>query len=288
VQGIVPWLGDDPDIPDVPPPPTFLEDLLLKPSAQREFQQLYFKILASPVDSLFVSEAAYRRTYLGFHKLADAQLQRALAGLEALGLTNDTIVIYTSDHGEMLGSHGGQRQKWHQFYEETARVPWTVSNPVIFPAKVAGHGRVVQSLSSAIDLLPTMLGMAGANISEVSSKLQDTHSEFHPLPGRDWTRELVSFTSHQSATQTPFPHVLVGSAASEQTSTEAVYFETSDTVSFGGSQIKPICKMFSWLHVILGFFKLHCEYDALQVVCCFPSGRCYLPNLVRLPARFKL
>ena len=45
---------------------------------------------------------------------------------------HDTIVVFTSDHGDLLGSHGGLFQKWHNAFEETIHVPFIVHNPRLF------------------------------------------------------------------------------------------------------------------------------------------------------------
>ena len=68
----------------------------------------------------------------------------------------DTIVIYLSDHGEMLGAHGGMFQKWHAAYDEMLRVPFMFHNPELFPTRQSSD-----ILTSHADLIPTMLGLAG-------------------------------------------------------------------------------------------------------------------------------
>jgi len=92
---------------------------------------------------------------------------------------DDTIVVYTSDHGEMLGAHGGMHQKWHNAYDETLRVPLLIAGPGI-PA-----GRRVEHLTSHVDLLPTLLGLAGLDAAALTHQLAATHSEAQPLVGRD-------------------------------------------------------------------------------------------------------
>ena len=78
--------------------------------------------------------------------------------LEALRATDahkDTIVIFTSDYGDILGAHGGMHQKWHNAYEETVHVPFIVSGP-----PVHGGPRKINIPTSHADLLPTLLGLA--------------------------------------------------------------------------------------------------------------------------------
>ena len=76
-------------------------------------------------------------------------------------------MIFTADHGEMLGAHGGMAQKWYQAYEETTHVPFVVSNPLLFP-----RAKTTDVITSHADLLPTMLGLAGIDASQVQKKLK--------------------------------------------------------------------------------------------------------------------
>ncbi len=84
----------------------------------------------------------------------DEQVGRLLDGLKDLGLDQDTIVVFTSDHGDMLGSHG-QRLK-RKPWEESIRVPGILRYPA-----VAQPGRQVDALLSHVDLAPTLLSLCG-------------------------------------------------------------------------------------------------------------------------------
>ncbi len=94
-----------------------------------------------------------RRGYYGSVSYVDDQVGRLMALLEALDLRGETVVIVTSDHGEMLGERG----LWFKrhFFEPSARVP------LIFnaPEKIAPQRR--DEVVSLVDLLPTLLGLAG-------------------------------------------------------------------------------------------------------------------------------
>jgi len=95
--------------------------------------------------------------YQGYHahvSAIDAELGRLMAKLDELGLADDTILVYSSDHGSMLGSQGvgGKRQP----YEESVRVPFLVRWPRAVPA-----GRKVGSLLGTIDVMPTVCALAG-------------------------------------------------------------------------------------------------------------------------------
>ncbi|MFO0952301.1 MAG: sulfatase [Isosphaeraceae bacterium] len=84
----------------------------------------------------------------------DDQVGRLTRALEELGRARDTIILVTSDHGDMLGSHG-QRLK-RKPWEESIRVPGIVR----FPERVKG-GRVEEALFSHVDMAPTLLGLCG-------------------------------------------------------------------------------------------------------------------------------
>jgi choline-sulfatase len=96
---------------------------------------------------------AARRAYYGAISFVDDQVARLLAVLRETGRLESTVVIVTSDHGEMLGERGA----WYKmsFYEGSARVPLIISAPERFrPARV---GAAV----STMDLLPTLADIAG-------------------------------------------------------------------------------------------------------------------------------
>lgn len=84
----------------------------------------------------------------------DAQVGRLLRGLEDLGHAHDTIVVFTSDHGDMLWSHG--RMMKQQPYEESIRVPLLLRWPGRVPA-----GRVTEQPVGLVDLVPTLLPLLG-------------------------------------------------------------------------------------------------------------------------------
>lgn len=84
----------------------------------------------------------------------EASIQRLLRGLDALGHDEDTLVVLTSDHGEMGGGHGLYQKG--EPYEESVRVP------LAFRWKGSLAPRPVDALASTIDVAPTLLGVAGA------------------------------------------------------------------------------------------------------------------------------
>ena len=95
-----------------------------------------------------------RQGYLAGVDFVDSQLGRLLDALEATGLRDDTVVIYTSDHGEMLGTFG----MWWKcsMYEDSLRVPLVVAGPG-FPGGVRSSTPV-----SLLDVQATLFRATGA------------------------------------------------------------------------------------------------------------------------------
>jgi arylsulfatase A-like enzyme len=88
-------------------------------------------------------------------EMADAELGRILAVLEATGQADNTVIVFTSDHGEGLGEHRLDRKNFH--YEAAVRVPLVFAWPGRLPANRINR----RALASGIDLMPTLCGLAG-------------------------------------------------------------------------------------------------------------------------------
>lgn len=139
---------------DIRIPATVNEDLRTKPAVQRQFLAL------SQVGMGRLSTPKMKRDYLNFYgslmKSSDTYLVEILDTLDERGLLDDTLIISTSDHGEMGLTHGGQRQKNFNFYEESIRVPLVYSNPKLFRSP-----RKSRALVSHVDFLPTIASLFG-------------------------------------------------------------------------------------------------------------------------------
>jgi arylsulfatase A-like enzyme len=93
--------------------------------------------------------------YYGLIDSLDEALGRLLQGLAKIGAAEETIVVYTADHGEMLAAHGYMGHKrWP--YDESLRVPFVMR----WPGRIQA-GRLIQKPLSAIDIYPTLLELAG-------------------------------------------------------------------------------------------------------------------------------
>jgi arylsulfatase A-like enzyme len=97
---------------------------------------------------------AWMRVYYAMTANLDWNLGRLLAALERMGLAQDTLVVFTSDHGEMFGGHG--RMKKNTFYEEASRVPLLAR----WPGRLAA-GSKCDACVGTVDIMPTLLGLVG-------------------------------------------------------------------------------------------------------------------------------
>jgi choline-sulfatase len=134
-------------------PATVDEDLSTKPDAQRQLQQISAPLRPKGAEQ----QGNYLNFYGNLIKASDAYLVQILDALEEEGLLEKTLIVYTSDHGEMGMTHGGMIQKNFNVYEETLRVPLVYSNPTLFPDAAQSD-----ALVSHVDFAPTLATLFGS------------------------------------------------------------------------------------------------------------------------------
>ncbi|TYS58748.1 sulfatase-like hydrolase/transferase [Sutcliffiella horikoshii] len=198
----------DPSVPFIPPPPTANESLSTKPSAQESYREIYPKALQPIRDNV-----SYRQLYYSLQKKADQEMGKVFRTLQDSTFYENTIVIFLSDHGELLGAHGGLYQKWYNTYEESIHVPLIFHSPKLFSGK-----ETTDMLTSHVDVLPTMLGLADIDVDEIQKQLKRDHTEVHPLVGRDLTLLLMGKNKFYRAN-------------------EPLYFMSDDDVTQGPNQV---------------------------------------------------
>ena len=113
--------------------------------------------LDNAADTGHISQRNSYPHYEGYHahiSAIDRELGRVLKAVAASPRARNTVVIYTSDHGSMFGSHGVGSKR--QPFEESIRVPFMAWCPGRIPA-----GRASNALFGAPDLMPTLCGLAG-------------------------------------------------------------------------------------------------------------------------------
>ena len=122
-----------------------------------------------------------RRAYFGACSYIDANIGKLVSTLGACGLADNTIIVFSGDHGDMLGERG----LWYKmhWFEAAARVPMVVHAPGRFAAR-----KVAASVSS-IDLLPTFVELAGGTLD--ASLSLDGRSLLPHLQGQAGHDEVI-------------------------------------------------------------------------------------------------
>ena len=203
----------DPSLPAIAPAPTAEEDLSTKPIAQESYKEQYQLAMQPTFDT-----EDYRKLYYTLQKKVDVEMGRVLATLLGTRFKNNTIVIFTSDHGELLGAHSNF-QKWFNMYEESIHVPLTFYSPTLLP-----QGINIDLLTSHVDVLPTLCGFAGINVDAITTGLQTTYTDSRTLVGRDLSS------------------IVLGTASSSEIDAfrEPILFQTFDQIFTGQYSTNPI------------------------------------------------
>lgn len=141
---------------DVPLPHSFTDDLSTKPIPHRQFmQEDQGKYMSNADETVW---RKYRRFYREKVQAVDAEIGCIIKTLETSGYLDNTLVILTSDHGDMDTAHR-LIYKGPFMYEELLRIPLIVSYPAVFPA-----GEIRDQLVQNIDLLPFLSDIAGIQL----------------------------------------------------------------------------------------------------------------------------
>ncbi len=142
--------------------PAFYRDLIARPGAwDWEPSDPELPYLATNATSMELDDEVLRRTiamYYAMTSLLDHHVGRILDHLDRLGLARETVVVFTSDHGDLLGDHG----LWWKglvAYEEPMRLPFLVRSPGRLPL-----GERSPTLQSLVDLAPTLCDYASVPV----------------------------------------------------------------------------------------------------------------------------
>ncbi len=150
-------IGEPPPLEKLPPAPANLAPQRDEPDAMTLMQRSYQAGSQFPVGGYTADE--WRRHRWGYYRmveLVDHQIGRLLAALRTAGLEEDTLILFTSDHGECAGAHG-----WNQKsvpYDESTRVPFILS----WKGRTQ-PGTSDKLINTGIDLVPTLLAAAGVD-----------------------------------------------------------------------------------------------------------------------------
>ena len=155
----------------IPPPAVFPEELDGKPPLQRMMRNAGNRALERTYGD---DHELLRRRFYGLVNLVDHNVGKVLSELDGLGLRDDTVVLFLTDHGELLGDYGMYQKCL--FYDACARVPLVAAGPGVVA------GRICEALVSHVDLMPLILEMAGVARDGLL------------LDGRSFVRQLVEPT----------------------------------------------------------------------------------------------
>ncbi|MDG1020887.1 MAG: sulfatase-like hydrolase/transferase [Emcibacteraceae bacterium] len=171
-------------------PENFDDDLSTKPEAQTEYVEMgqYFYGVQDVKDD----EAC--KNVLNYYAAclidSDQIIGGMLDALDLYDLARDTIVILTSEHGEMGGAHG-LRHKGPFMYRENLNVPLAIRHPDGI------KGVKSNALMSAIDLVPTLIGLVGGDFKEIDNRLKGI--DYSKMVFGDWVKEreeiLINFSN---------------------------------------------------------------------------------------------
>jgi arylsulfatase A-like enzyme len=103
----------------------------------------------------------YAAIYHGMVKYIDDQLGRILKKLDDLGLAEKTLIVFTTDHGDMVGAHGCIGKSIIGFYDDLVRIPLLMRLPGVIKS-----GTIVRQPVSQIDVMPTILDYVGQPVPE--------------------------------------------------------------------------------------------------------------------------
>lgn len=172
------------DLTDIGLPETIDEDLSRKPTGHA-LMALSMGSVLGPLNTR-EQQLDYVRFYAHLQRLVDTKVARLLKALgdadDPTSLRSKTVILRTSDHGEMGLAHGGIRQKAFNAYDETLNVPFVVSNPTLFPTAME-----TDAPACLADILPTLAGIAGVDTREDDLRGEDLRPVLahHARPERE-------------------------------------------------------------------------------------------------------
>ncbi len=155
--------------------------------------------------------------YLYLQYLVNIEIDLIMQAFDQAGLAENTIVIFTSDHGSNMMAHNQMVQKFFTSYEEATRVPFVISSPLLNPEETP---RQVDLVTSHIDLAPTLLGLAGFDDQQIAALKSG-------ISGQSPVRDFVGINLA--------PYLVSGQALPRP----GVVFTTSDDATRPADEVTP-------------------------------------------------
>ena len=160
------------------------------------------------MDKAFQDEQLWRNYIGAYYALVteiDHCVGQILAALEDAGIEDETLVIYTSDHGDFVGNHGmvEKAAAGHNVYEDILNVPLIVK----YPGNIE-HGRRTAELVSLVDVLPTLVDLLGLDVGALRYPMQGDSMAGLILQNSPMNRDYVVSESWSQATVITREHKL--------------------------------------------------------------------------------
>jgi arylsulfatase A-like enzyme len=151
-------IGDPPPSNQLPPAPANIAPPRNEPDGMTLMRRAYHATRSFPVGGFTAED--WRKQRWGYYRmieLVDAEMGKVLDALRKAGLEDNTLIVFTSDHGECAGAHGFNQKT--VLYEESVRVPLIIA----WKGRTA-VGTTDKLVNTGIDVLPSMLECAGLEV----------------------------------------------------------------------------------------------------------------------------
>lgn len=133
-------------------------------TAPKEFRDLYDSIditlRPNVPEKLAEQTKSILKGYYAHCSALDSYIKQLQEAIKENNMEENTIFVFTSDHGDLINSHGGMKKQ--RIFSESAKVPFIVK----YPALLGANGQKSDFLINSLDILPTLLGMSGIEIPE--------------------------------------------------------------------------------------------------------------------------
>src|SRR5690606_11884497 len=177
----------------------------------------YRRVMQSQFSDTWTPEVIHemRSAYYGLITQCDYNMGRVFSALQDERLFDETLILYTSDHGEYLGDHRGVGKGF--FHEASAHVPMVLRLPKSWSNRM--HGTVNRDLVALNDILPTFVRAAGGEVPEQcdgQDLLGTARGELAPRTALESTAGKVADPWHLSITDGRWKYMYYPQGAAEQ------------------------------------------------------------------------
>lgn len=135
-------------------------------TAPKEFMEMYsqdkLKLQANVTDSMRNWALKELQGYYAHCTATDKAIGEIIDKTKELGIYDNSIIVFTSDHGEMMGAHGYRPYMKHQAYAESSEIPFLIS----YPKMGENKGKVAEAPITTPDILPSLLSLCDIEIPD--------------------------------------------------------------------------------------------------------------------------